>query len=415
MCINENGQNSSEYKTKRTVKSASFFLAGYMCVPSINAVISSFTTTFIGVSVMTLLYIFFAVALLLHLLLFVLNKGQKIGIKIVSIFLVILAFFLKTRASSVVSSVGISEFVIYVFLPIIFAQFLVIDCSCFLKCASTFPSFGVLFLSKIFIVDPVFNYIEMGICYAFLTPIICNIAFLFCYFKREKTKGKMLMLIVSACNLIFLTQLIYYGSRGPLLAIAICIAFFFMFSCKGAKRGIHISGVKTFFIIILAFVLVLNFWKVLEIFNKYMIQNDINIKFVEKMLRLHKQGDVLNGRDLDYDAAISGIRAHPIFGNGLSTFEYYTGYAYPHNLVLQLLYDGGIVLFAFILIPIVFAAVKWCKNCTSSSFALVSCLLLASVPGAMFSGDVWTKPILWYVFSLLCVYSSNRNQTLLCV
>ena len=412
-----NGVNcsNSTRRTRNAVKSASFFLAAYMCVPSINAVIGNIMGDIMGLGVMTFLYISLAMILLIHTALFAINNGHKVRIKIVPIFLTIFFFFSLTCLGSATRSVGFTEFVIYVFLPIMFAQFLIIDAAYFLKWCAILPAFGIFFLSDIFVIDPVFNYIEMGVCYAFLTPILCNIAFLFCCFKQEKLIWKSLMLIVSLCNFTFLLKLVYFGSRGPLLSIVICVAFFFMFTVKENKCGLHISGIKTVLIIILGCYIAFNFWQILDDINSYLIKNDINIKFVEKMLRLYEQGDVLNGRNLDYEAAIAGIKDNPIFGNGLATFEYYTGYVYPHNLILQLLYDGGIVLFLLILIPVILNLIKWIRCCSRPSFVFMTTLLVASVPGAMFSGDVWTKPILWYAFALLCVYSSNKNQKLLCV
>ena len=123
--------------------------------------------------------------------------------------------------------------------------------------------------------------------------------------------------------------------------------------------------------------------------------NGINLHFVDKIIELSSEGDITNGRDMINNITISGIIDNPIFGHGLDRFDANTGMLYPHNIVLQLLYDGGIVLFSCLVIPLVKSISNLFKTCTIGEYAVFTVLFFSSIPGAFFSGNLWNLARVW--------------------
>ena len=72
--------------------------------------------------------------------------------------------------------------------------------------------------------------------------------------------------------------------------------------------------------------------------------------FFVKMNKMIALNDISNGREPVYEAAIAGIKNAPLLGNGIEAFPAYTAYSYPHNFILQLVYEGGIL---FCVIPVI--------------------------------------------------------------
>jgi hypothetical protein len=143
------------------------------------------------------------------------------------------------------------------------------------------------------------------------------------------------------------------------------------------------------------------FVPLLSLIEGELSKNGIEIEAISKMIRLQDEdGDLSNGRNYLNTLTWDGILASPLLGNGLDQFDNnYPGESYPHNFLLQILYDGGIWLF-LILSPIFIRSIKFLRSRTYNEYAMYMTLFFASVPGALFSQDLWAIPILWMFFGL---------------
>lgn len=130
----------------------------------------------------------------------------------------------------------------------------------------------------------------------------------------------------------------------------------------------------------------------------------LSVRFIDKLLALHREGDILNGRKACYRAAWEGIFAGAfpmLFGHGISTFAANTGMVYPHNFLLQLLYDGGLLLFCLVAIPLAWRAVGTLRRCECNTWMLFLLLFCSAVIRALFSADLWKQELLWFFFGIL--------------
>ena len=131
-----------------------------------------------------------------------------------------------------------------------------------------------------------------------------------------------------------------------------------VFKYDSKKEKIEFRGAWAIVAIVLFLFLAMYFWEILEFASKY-----INSNFINKMLKLRAEQNVSNNREDLYTLSFNLIPNHPIFGHGISSFAFYTGEVYPHNLFVQLLFDGGIVLFLLVAIPLLSLVLNLFKKC----------------------------------------------------
>ena len=204
-------------------------------------------------------------------------------------------------------------------------------------------------------------------------------------------------------------KIIQFGSRGVVLCFLCCFIFFNCFNYDSIKMKVSFKGYKVFLISIVAVVVLMNIWTVFATIENLIESAGFHINAINKFFRLANAtgGDVSNGRNAIYEATINGIWQSPFWGHGYSTTMNNLGFVYPHNFLLQLLYDGGLLLTLPLIILVVGGVLNWYKFCSEDEFTVISALLLMSVPGALFSGNLWENNRLWLTFAALIVFSAR--------
>ena len=245
----------------------------------------------------------------------------------------------------------------------------------------------------------------MGVCYSMLVPVIANLVYIRYFFMQENKLMKFALLPITAINIFYLVQMTMFGSRAPVLCVLLLIASLFLFFVENS--AIRIRKGRVFIIVACVVVVALSFTQILQAISNYLAQFDISLNVIDKFLRLDDSGDMTNGRG-DIDKVVwEGIWQSPIIGHGTSQFERNTGIVYPHNFILQMLYDGGIILASIVFVPVVRSLLQKKKLISKEEFILLLCLFFASVPGALFSGDLWNSIVLWMFFGFVVAKDSN--------
>lgn len=109
------------------------------------------------------------------------------------------------------------------------------------------------------------------------------------------------------------------------------------------------------------------------------------------------------GRDIIYSQAIEMIKRKPIFGFGIDSFTSFTGQVYPHNLLLEMMVEVGVIGAIIFFIFVLYAVLIMFKLKRSPLFVL-SGLPLYMVVVQMFSGEfydfryffLWVFPLMYY-------------------
>lgn len=272
-----------------------------------------------------------------------------------------------------------------------------IDARIFLKGIMFFPFFAIFRLDDVFpMVTEWQNFMDMDASYGFLVPVVATFVYLFYYFKDEDWVGRIFTLLLTACNMVFCGRLFVHGSRGVVLSILLLLIFMFVARVNDKDKGIAFHRRRLRIVTIVLLVIAssyITFFAYADIFLK----NSFGKTFyaVEKVARMGAEGDLDNGRNDIAKVAIDKIWDRPILGHGIDRFEDVVRINYPHNFILQILFDGGAVMFLALMIPFVVGMVRLLKRCSRGEFAVFCVLFFSSVPGALFSQDLWEMPVLW--------------------
>ena len=114
-----------------------------------------------------------------------------------------------------------------------------------------------------------------------------------------------------------------------------------------------------------------------------------------------------------YEAAIAGIKNAPLLGNGIEAFPAYTAYSYPHNFILQLVYEGGILFCVIPVITIAWVSYKLLFSQIKDKDCQVFLILLfvQVIPRFLVSATIWKDKCFWLlVFYTFVNYKKIKGE-----
>lgn len=182
---------------------------------------------------------------------------------------------------------------------------------------------------------------DMTLSYFLLIPIMILINELIIKYNTKN-------LIFSGFGIIVLVLI---GSRGPLLCLGAFLFISILFNIQ------KVSIVKRMIIIVCLFILMIC------IFSQEIIQSISN--FLLKLgiysrtfsLFINKNITSLTGREFVYQKSLEMIYNNPIFGYGVAAeAKYFEGF--PHNIILELCINFGVIVGLFIIVYIGYSFIK---------------------------------------------------------
>lgn len=280
-----------------------------------------------------------------------------------------------------------------------------------LKSIMFYPILGITKVSLIFVFVKDWNeWISMGLSYAFLVPIAATIIYLFTYFAREKYLSKLITIGLSIVNFYYLALIFQLGSRGPIVIILVLLLLLFAFKLD-EQKGFVIRKDRTVLAILICGLTIVFFDQFLGAIDAILQNYGISSHVVTKFINLSAEGDVAHERGGIFALAIDGFLNSPIWGNGFDQFQHNTGFVYPHNSILQILYDGGLILFSIIFIPVIKRGRQLIQSSDYNSLVLFILLFVIGFVGSMFSEDLWKQPLFWlFIGFILCDKMIYKNE-----
>lgn len=269
------------------------------------------------------------------------------------------------------------------------------------------PVFGDLFVKSN--MGTAYDAIKMSISYAIL-PVICAGVLHFFFYRKNSNLGEKILYVVI---FVFMVAFFAMSYRGALAALGLVILAGIMLSGdeKWSKKK-KIVGISILLIIIMTLFLVDSNIFLQQLYS-FLHSHNIKIAFIDKNIFLAGSNDISHGRLEIWQAAINGIWDSPLWGHGITTFQYYTGYIFPHNIVLQFLFDGGILL----TIPLLWYLVKGMINTfriirktNKDKFVLILLLSCISLTRVMVSAEVWRVMLLWLLLGVLTQDHSSMKE-----
>lgn len=384
---------------------ASIFLALFADVKTLNLIVIAAYPSYSGVF-MTAMYAVIIIGLLIIGLFLQRRSFLKLRKSHWGICILCILWYIMTSLFIASPSVNIQFFGVFMVAAFLIPGIIHIDVRTFLIALVVLPSIGILYLDRIFYGEILeTGVVSMGTCYALLIPVLGDLVYLRFYYRKESIRMKIIMLFFAAINLFYLVQMAMFGSRGPILCAVLLIMSFFIIRIDDNKKVFFRKG-RVLIIIIGLLFLIFSFTAILQALQNFLAKFDISLNVVDKFLRLDDNGDMTNGRESLSTMAWKGIVESPLWGNGISQFNNNTGEGYPHNFVLQMLYDGGIILTLAIMVPVTQSLIRKLKTISENKFSFFVLLFFASVPGALFSGDLWNASTLWMFFGFVLAKNS---------
>ena len=322
--------------------------------------------------------------------------------------LILLAYMLTVIFCEEETNLTAIDFLVFCLIPFIFGGILKFNCRTVLRWSMyavllAFPVFSEVFAKG----NEGLSYdaVSMGSSYALL-PVVGAALVHFMLFRKEST---FLDKIVYGLNLIFLTSFIQMSYRGSLLCVAVIFVACLWYNIT--KEGINRKKLfaMMFFSLTLMFMFIFSDAILNSVLN-FLDANNIRIAFIDKNMYLASVGDggLAHGRFEIWGEAWNGFLESPVYGHGLTTFLYHTGITFPHNFVLQFLYDGGLIL----ALPLFYLIIKGIKNgikernTNKDQMAFIIFAGGIAFTRGLVSAETWRIILLWLIMGYF-----SRNMT----
>lgn len=206
------------------------------------------------------------------------------------------------------------------------------------------------------------------------------------------------------CSLLLIFQtlgVLITGGRGGMILIFIYVLYvtIAVFKDKNYKKIIK------YLLVILSFIIFLNVI-LPDLMESENFKNSINRVF--SYISSDGFDWTKTNRDYVYAEALLYINQKILFGYGLFNWG---GNNYPHNIILEILLNGGIVYLivgSTFLFYIIFRLVKIIQYC--KEIRIISIILLFPLLMLMFSGTYTTNSIFWFCLSFLYNYKFSKNN-----
>lgn len=251
-----------------------------------------------------------------------------------------------------------------------------------------------LFIYNIDFGDPSIETVDygmwMGISYGSLRLALSLLVMLFLYYNDHSWWQKCLLI---GTLIIYVSIYSNYATRGAMLAILFfCVSYFAIRESSDLKRRatMLVTGV-------LLLVVTVNFENTIISINQLLYSLNFEVKALAKIETLLALGNMDNGRDQLVKMGLEGILSSPIIGNGIAGFEEKHDW-YVHNFLLQILYEGGILL----LIPVGLVLVISIRYIYTKSYltldyqVFILFMFSAGLIELLFSNIYWKSVFFWF-------------------
>lgn len=235
----------------------------------------------------------------------------------------------------------------------------------------------------------------MGLGYSCIT---CTMLLVWNYVSHRK----MIDLFGAIGTLILI---LLYCSRGPLVGIALFIFYFVI-------KYLHKKGKDILCVLLIICIVTFGFFLNDVMIFLYNIVSKLGIE--SRTLYLFVTHDINrdSGRDYLWEQLIIAIKEHPFIIRGINA-DYELIQTYAHNLVLEMLFQHGLIIGGIFLIFVLSNVTKTLLMDTNEDFTIIcKIFMFSSVPSLMFSGSVWTSYIFWIWLGL--TYNKNNDVVSYC-
>lgn len=223
--------------------------------------------------------------------------------------------------------------------------------------------------------------------------------------------NKWIKLFAIAEVLLGLLFLILFGSKGAVLAIFLGCFLVFVYR---KNRSVKILSLKTIITTISVCLLFSNLDGILTYTNDMLNRYGIVSSAIPELLAKISSNDIdqiTSGRNVIYTQTIKEISHSPIWGYGIASFDNYSG-NYPHNLFLQLLYEGGIIVcFPYTLLFFMLLNQLNSNKTPLEKRYFIIFIFSAGLVRLMLSYSFWESQLFWFSIGIVLKNLKFTNKT----
>lgn len=217
------------------------------------------------------------------------------------------------------------------------------------------------------------------------------------------SNSRLIKLLSIVFFLPYFIYLVVFGSRGAWIAFFMYIPLLFIIY---QNKKINLFRLIGILLLLYAFFAGLFYL----LMNNAFSQNIYDSYFVEKLMSIMQDGDFSSGRMDIYKYTWGEILRSPIWGYGIGAYDNFSG-SYPHNFILQLLYEGGILL----CLPILLILFKSIHIMSSNKYNIeqrifITFLFMNSVIRLFLSYNLWMSQFFWLLIGLTIHISYNQKR-----
>ncbi len=336
-----------------------------------------------------------------------LNRRIKVNKIAGFLYLVLISAFILTNIlQSGKSTLTLVDFIGMCLIPIFLGAFLIVDYEvvfrgCMILLVLAIPVFRQLFLKANIGLN--YDAVSMSTSYDILPITVAGLVH-FLYFSKE---SKIVDKIMHVVSFIFSLALIRMSYRGALLAlvVSLVVAFYFQKKRNSLRNQVLVITISVMIIVVL-----FNYQYVLQWVSEILNRFGVRIAFIDKSIYLLTHDTTANGRLDIYEKAFQGFLSSPVWGNGMATFQYYTEYPFPHNFILEFLFDGGLILFLSLMYVFAVSFKRLFKRAWEPKryrFALILMIGSIAITRGLISAECWRIVLLWLFIGL----ALNNTET----
>lgn len=352
-----------------------------------------------------------AVFSLISIVLLLFNNKFYINIKVLIVLFCLFLFYLfNLLFYDVATQILASTFLVFLYkcVPGIVIGSIVIDEN---KIYSIFKKIAVINFVCLCIVLAIRNSFPIAYMRFGYAMIPSSLMFFYAIFVERKKIRWVLLFVFS------LLFAITYGSRG----VIVVFSMFFLFLLY-ANRSVSLYKKIICTIILVAGVYLIIYTDiVLDIIIYAYDQLGIKTYALAKIRMMFEQGIIASssGRETIFKNALESIKANILLGNGISCWQSNVAlsheYSYPHNLILQILLESG-------LIGLFFWLFVWYKCAKNYIYAykyadkryhiILAIFISVSFGRLLVSSDIWQRSEYWITIIILLCTKLNHRQNL---
>lgn len=199
-----------------------------------------------------------------------------------------------------------------------------------------------------------------------------------------------------------------YASRGAMLAIGVFIVFYLI--VKGGKGSFAVAA----FASVVGVIVFANLIPIVTALVSGLQSIGVEIYALEKLLVRADAGDITSGRDDLYSVGLEMFIKSPLWGHGVGAFEvrYGDGETYVHNIILQQLIEGGLLLFIPLTLVVLQSFIQiFNKSLPQETRLFLVFLMTTGLIELLFSNYLWRAQGYWFLLGYtLSIYKSNKQR-----